>query len=90
MFRVSAMDPEDDGACIMPSRDAGRPCRDHRDCNLICLCPAKLLAAGPAAVEPLEGSEMTGECAEYPPGSGEGFTCEIIDGRLTQHGTIVD
>ena len=86
---VSARDL-DRGACMMPSSDGGRPCRDKRDCNLLCLCPPDVRVGGPRADEPLEGADMTGECATYPPVSGSGFTCEIIGGRLTRRGTIVD
>jgi len=90
---VSAHDPGARGACLQPAADAGKPCRDKKDCQMLCLCPGNLSFPGAEAhpeLDQYEGAEMAGACAEYPLASGAGWQCTIDGGKVHRHGIIVD
>ena len=82
-----------EGVCIKPAADAGKACRDRKDCQVLCLCPGNLSfpgAEGHPELDQYEGAEMEGACAEYPVASGAGWQCTIDGGKVHRHGIIVD
>jgi hypothetical protein len=80
-------------ACQARAADAGKSCRDKRDCSIACLCTGELGFPGAedrAELEKLEGTAQAGECAAYAPAPGSGWQCVIADGRVMRRGIIVD
>lgn len=82
------------GACVMPTKDGGKTCRDGSECSRnLCYCTGELSgpnAGGRSELEHLDGTQGTGQCATFPPGSGTGWRCLVVKGRIVIRGIIVD